>query len=141
MAAPALNLPPATYDRMYFISLLNTLRLYFTGQVDIRDPVVVNLAGLETYATTTVNLGENSPEFALIDTTAGTVTVNLPAASTCTQCRFTVKMVVKAGANKVTVQAVSGNIDGAATKDIVTLYAGHTFKSDGTNWWIVSTIA
>lgn len=71
-----------------------------------------------------------------VDTTSGPVTVPLPAASETTpDTVYTVKIV--AGGNTCTVTPDSGNIDGAASYAISTLYASYSFVSDGSNYWII----
>jgi hypothetical protein len=76
-------------------------------------------------------------KFWFIDTTGGSVTVNLPDADKVTaDTIYTVKRKT-AGANTLTVQAAVGNIDGAATHSIPTQYAAYSYISDGENYWIV----
>ena len=116
--------------------LLKILRLYFDS--GDQEPELYAMCGVATYTAATVNLGLNSGEVSLIDTTSNAVTVNLPAAKDSVNYKFTVKLVVKGGANAVTVKAPSGNIDGTAGGTgivISTLYAKSTFKSDGINYW------
>ena len=50
MAAPALPLPPKQYDQPYLFRLINTLRLYFEGQVDGSVAVTTRLVALPAYA-------------------------------------------------------------------------------------------
>ena len=71
-----------------------------------------------------------------IDTTGGNVTVNLPAAADGVSYLYIVKRKT-AGANTLTVQAASGNIDNAASHTIGTQYASYTYISDGDNYWII----
>ena len=137
LPSPALPLPPPLYDQRYMVSLLNVFRLYF----DFGDPEpeLYNMCGINTYNTATVNLGLKSGEVALIDTTSNAVTVNLPAANTSIDYRFTVKR-ISAGAHNVTIQAVSGNVENGATLTLAAQYKAYTLKSDGTNYWVVGTV-
>ena len=73
----------------------------------------------------------------LIDTTSANVTVTLPEASdVAPDTIFTVKRLT-AGANTLTVQGASGNIDGAASHSITAQYASYSYVSDGENYWII----
>ena len=136
MAAPALPTPPEKYDRRYFENLLNVLRLYFISDVDQKDPVLRALSTSSTYTGATVSLGVQDGGVTLISTTANAVSVVLPAASLCKDYQFIVKR-VSGGANTLTVTATSGNIDSGASAVINTQYTSLTFRSDGTNFWIV----
>lgn len=135
MAAPALPDAPAEYSQSYLIGLTRILRLYFTGQVDVKDPVLTALSTIGTY-TASASVGNVDGGVILVDTTAGAVTITLPAASKSKDYSFTVKRIT-ATANGVTVTATSGNIDGGASVTIGTQYKALTFKSDGTNYWII----
>lgn len=76
-------------------------------------------------------------KFWLIDTTAGNVSVALPAAADASpDTIFTVKRTT-GGANTLTVTPDSGNIDGSAAHSIANQYAAFAYASDGTNWHIV----
>ena len=68
----------------------------------------------------------------LVDTTAGDVTVTLPANG----LTYRIKRIT-AGANTLTVATAAGDIDGAATATIAAQYESITLKSDGTDYWIV----
>ena len=68
----------------------------------------------------------------LVDTTAGDVTVTLPANG----LTYRIKRIT-AGANTLTVATAAGDIDGAATATIATQYESITLKSDGADYWIV----
>jgi hypothetical protein len=72
-----------------------------------------------------------------VDTTAAPVTVTLPsAADNAPHTIFSVKRLT-AGANALTVQAVSGNIDGSATHSIPTQYALYSYVAHNGDYWIV----
>lgn len=71
-----------------------------------------------------------------IDTTGGNVAVMLPAADESISRVYTVKRLT-AGINTITVSAVSGNIDNAATHSVPTQYDKFRYASDGTNYWVV----
>ena len=73
----------------------------------------------------------------IVDTSGGNVTITLPDATTVTpDTIFTIKRTT-AGANTLTVNAESGNIDGAASQTINTQYASYSYISDGSNYWII----
>lgn len=73
----------------------------------------------------------------IVDTSGGSVTITLPDATTVTpDTIFTIKRTT-AGANTLTVNAESGNIDGAASQTINTQYASYSYISDGSNYWII----
>ena len=72
----------------------------------------------------------------LVDTTAGSVTVTLPAASTLTGRTIIVKKLV--AANTLTVEGnASETIDGALNLSWTTQYQSYTLISDATNIYIV----
>lgn len=68
----------------------------------------------------------------LVDTTAGNVTVTLPANG----LTYRIKRIT-AGANTLTIATAAGNIDGASTATISIQYESITLKSDGTDYWVV----
>jgi len=68
----------------------------------------------------------------LVDTTAGNVTVTLPANG----LTYRIKRIT-GGTNTLTVATAAGNIDNAATASIKNQYESVTLKSDGTDYWIV----
>ncbi len=73
----------------------------------------------------------------LADATGGAFTVTLPDATLRkNQQPISVKR-MNAGGNAVTVGAVAGTIDGAATQAIAAQYTVLTFISDGAVWHIV----
>lgn len=63
----------------------------------------------------------------------GTFTVTLPAASSGTNQLFTVKNI---GTGVITVEASSGDIDGASSFVNSLELQSNSFVSDGTNYWI-----
>jgi hypothetical protein len=135
--APLLPMAGEVYERRYLDMLNSSLRIYF-NQVDNVIALLMRVAASQSsvvaYTAATVNM-ELTSGLALIDTTAGNVTVNLPDATTSVGYLFTVKRTT-AGANTLTVQADSGNIDGVATALLPTQYDSLTFRSDGTDYWI-----
>jgi len=136
MAAPALPRPPDQYNKLYFFELLRVLRLYFVGQVDQINPVLKAFSSSQTVTATTAALGTSDAGVILVNTTSNNVAVTLPAASTTLMYQFIIKR-ISAGANTLTINTVSGNIDGSATKSIPTQYDSVTIRSDGTNYWLV----
>jgi len=136
MAAPALPEPPKAYEQVYMRNLLRILRLYFLGQVDIKDPVLRSLSTSVTVTAATVTLGVQQGGVVLVDTTSNAVSVVLPAASDAIDYQFIVKR-ISGGANALTITATSGNIDGGASASIAIQYVSLTFRSDGTDYWIV----
>lgn len=137
MAAPALPIPPKQYSQSYLRDLTQVLRLYFIGEVDVENPVLTAYSKMKTVTTTgTTLLGLSDGGVILADTTAGNITLTLPAATTSLQYQFIIKR-ISAGPNVLTINATSGNIDGGATAVINIQYLSLTFRSDGTNYWIV----
>lgn len=137
MAAPALPIPDNTYSAPYMQRMLSVLRLYFDSQVDVAIQKVNNSGELvvSSSAATAIEAASTGGAY-FVDTTAGNVTVTLPAASTVVGRSFIVKRKT-GGTNTLTVQTVSGNIDGGATASIPTQYTSLTFKSDGTDYWVI----
>lgn len=71
----------------------------------------------------------------LADSTAGVVTVTLPAAASVEGYSYVVKRT--AGASDVIVEGTAGElIDTVASKTLAALESA-TFKSDGEAWWII----
>lgn len=75
----------------------------------------------------------------VIDSTSGSVTVNLPAASGAAGRFITVKKTV-AGNSVIIDGNSSETIDGATTKTATAQYAAAVLWCDGTQWWFQSTI-
>lgn len=67
------------------------------------------------------------------DTTSGNFTITLPSPVTGTV--YIIKKITTDTAT-LTVATTSGNIDGAATRTLITPYASVTVYTDGTNWFI-----
>lgn len=67
----------------------------------------------------------------LVDTTAGDVTITLPAGG----IEYTVKRIT-GGVNVLTVTTTAGTIDDAASLTLDHQYESIDLKSDGTNYWI-----
>ena len=83
--------------------------------------------------------GPASGNVVLADTTSNAVTVNLPAANTQKNRRFTVKFKTKGGSNNVTVDAnASETIDGSTTQTLDAANECIVMLSDGTAWYIIS---
>lgn len=133
--APNLPVPPQVYESRYFDQLLQTLRTYFM-QVDQRDPVVQAFTTISTITDSTATLGLNDAGLVLADCTSNDVTVTLPPPADAMDYMFTVKR-KSGGANTVTITTPSGTIDGSASVDILVQYVSLSFRSDGTNYWIV----
>ena len=67
---------------------------------------------------------------------AGAFTVTLPAA-TATKGRILRVKRANNNTSTITIQATSGNIDGAASTTLTTAYQVKAFHSDGANYWSV----
>lgn len=133
-APPSLPTAPSTYDRAYQDGLNRVLTQFFNHLVNATAFVIAQATVRTTTETAvTVMLTDG---LLLIDTSAGATTAVLPAASATLGLLFTVKRIT-AGANSLTVSAATGNIDGSATLSIATQYTVYSFRSDGTNYWIV----
>lgn len=111
-------------------SLLRTIAQEVNGLITLWSPV-----GATVQSKTASYTVQEIDGLVLIDTTAGNVTVTLPDVKYKGN-RYTVKRVT-AGANTLTIQGASGNVDGAGSTTIATQYQAKTFVSDGTNWWTV----
>lgn len=93
------------------------------------------LAVRTTTTATTLTAGD---DVLLVDTTAGNLTITLPAASTHRGHAFTVKKTV--AANTLTLDGAGAEtIDGAATLAWATQWTAYTVVSDGTAWYVLST--
>lgn len=135
MAAPALPLPPENYDRHYMSRLLNVLRLYFVGDVDVENPVLLALSTSRTVTgDTTLSLADGG--VVLASTSLNAVTITLPDATKSKDYQFIIKRIT-AGVNPLVITAISGTIDDGTSATITVQYVSLTFRSDGTNWWIV----
>lgn len=126
--------PPEKYDGRYFDQVWRTLRLWMNSVVSQSQSEVAELA-IETTTATSVTVSLSGNTY-LIDTTAGSVTVTLPDPSTVVGRTFIIKRIT-GGGNTLTIQGTSGNIDGAASVSISVQYNSLTFKSDGTNYWLI----
>ena len=75
----------------------------------------------------------------LVDTTAGPITLTLPAASTVSQQLIFVKdSAGSANTNNITVQSAGGLVDNVTSLIISKNYGPIIFYSNGTNWYAVS---
>jgi hypothetical protein len=73
----------------------------------------------------------------MLDTSGGTLTLTLPAASTIEAGRrFLLKDKGAAGSNAAAVQCASSTIDGAGSITISENYAAVGLFTDGANWFI-----
>jgi hypothetical protein len=64
--------------------------------------------------------------------------VTLPAANVCTGQTVTVKKTTSDVIDAITVSAAAGNIDGAANYALpASAYSVLSFRSDGSDWWVV----
>ena len=104
--------------------------VYFAGVWNYVGESSLTLASVSTITATTVVTATSGT--ILVDTTAGNVTVTLPANGTT----YTIKRIT-AGANTLTVATASGLIDNAATASIAAQYESITVKRDGTDYWII----
>lgn len=74
----------------------------------------------------------------LCNNTAGTININLPAASGCTGRIYVVKKISGAGNNVVLDGNASENIDGITTRTLTIQFESVMIQSDGSNWFILS---
>lgn len=75
----------------------------------------------------------------VVDTTAGSVTVTLPAAATCTGQHYIFKKQVAANSLIIDGSAAE-TIDGALTKTATVQYNSIHIWSDGATWWVESYV-
>ena len=85
------------------------------------------------YKTTSVTATYNANVGDTVILANGTFTVTLPAANKCKNKVFIVK---NSGAGTITLDAATGNIDGAATKSIATT-VGYHVACDGINYFTI----
>lgn len=75
----------------------------------------------------------------IVDSTSGSVTITLPAASTSTGMVLTVKKIVSA--NSVILDGnASETIDSATTLTITTQWAAKTVYCDGSAWFVIASV-
>lgn len=74
-----------------------------------------------------------------VDTTAGNVTITLPAANAdnAIGVTFTIKRKT-AGVNTLTIDPATGNIEGSVTAAMPTQFDFRQYRSDGTEYWRVA---
>lgn len=85
-------------------------------------------------STNTLDIGNS---LAVVDATSGSVTINLPAASTFNGVEFTIKK-IDASANTVIIDGnASEVIDGATTQTLTGQWDFYKVKSNGTAWYII----
>jgi len=133
VGVPRLPEPTAEWSTLWmrdFIRVLNHWMMRMTSETQEE-------AGAVAFSTVTVSTAIGpSDGFVLVDTTGGNITITLPDASTVLGREFSVKRLT-AGANTLTVDTVSGDIDGSASLSIVSQYSTVTFKSDGTDYYLM----
>lgn len=118
-------------------SLDGTGKMYLGGSASASSTLQVNgsisLATRTVTATTSLGVSD----YALYANNSGVdISINLPAAATCTGRIYVVKKIGN-NANTVTIDPSGAElIDDAFTYVIGTYKAGITFQSDGTKWWI-----
>lgn len=97
-------------------------------------PLITSAKRSDARSSKTANYAATSAdEWIFVDTTAGSVTITLPAANACPHPIGVKKTVA---ANTLTVQrAGSDTIDGATTKAWTTQYESYIFVPDGASLW------
>jgi hypothetical protein len=79
---------------------------------------------------------DDTMDVCIVDTSAGSVTVSLPAAATCAGKVLTFKK--KVAANSLILDGnAAETIDGAATLTKTSQYDSVTIICDGTTWWVI----
>jgi hypothetical protein len=138
---PRMPNPPDGYDKEYFEQVWRVFRQW-AQQLVAPSKEEIGEGAVEQVDTTPIMVGLSSGAI-FADTTNTAIIVTLPGPSTVRGRQFVVKLIIKPGANNVTVKSASGNIDGTAGATgvtISTLYAAKTFKSDGTDYWIIGSV-
>jgi len=74
----------------------------------------------------------------LADAAGGNFDVRLPDPAVTVGRRFTVKRINSGGNKPTVVPFASETIDGASSKTFTNRWDAYTFRSDGTNWHIIS---
>lgn len=97
------------------------------------------VSGSEGHAIQEVNSNDTLDDtdfFTLVDTSSGNVTINLPAAASCTGREYVIKK--KSAGNTMTIDPSGGEtIDSKAAIVVTNQYATYRIISDGTEWWII----
>ena len=92
---------------------------------------------LSEYVSITGTYSSGLNDHIILVTPAAATTVTLPAAKDMRNKRIVIKRSTSSTTYGITVQASSGNIDGAASTTINTSYASVEVFSDGTAYWKV----
>jgi len=120
--------PSATTDKMYNVGGI----LYFGG-ASIRGNSAI---ATKTYSDSPYTL-TSSDYTILCDCSSGAITINLPAANTCSGKIYNIKK-IDSSVNTVTIDGDgSETIDDELTQTIVNQNTILTLQSDGSNWSII----
>jgi hypothetical protein len=108
----------------------------FAGDVDVTGGYITRSTATKTNADSPYTVV--GADYALFcDATSGSITINLPAASSSTGRTLVVKK-TDGSVNSVIIDGSGAEtIDGAATATITTQYESITIVCDGTEWWII----
>jgi len=110
--------------------LLDILREYATALIDAADGRLHEFVSVSAAYTSALN------DHVIFVVPSGTFTVTLPAASAMRNKRIVVKRANNT-THTITIQATSGNIDGAASTSLTTAYQSRELFSDGSNYWLI----
>ena len=99
---------------------------------EIIGPMRTSIAPMTVASGVSSNTTLTTQSFVSVDASGAARTITLPAVATVTKPITVMKK--DSSANAVTVSPASGTINGAASVNITTQYAGLTFYPDGSNW-------
>jgi hypothetical protein len=116
------------------LGALNTFTGFnsFTAQVRINGLRLNQVSKSANYTASTFDV------VILVNATGGAVTIQLPFTASQFGCWMVKK--TDASANAVTVQGVSGNIDGAATFVLAAQNNAVVVQSDSVNGWVIGKV-
>jgi len=134
IGTPRMPAPPANWDAVYMRDFNRLLEDWMRRMTSESNQEAGGIAFSEVTVDTLVGFAGG---FYLVDTTGGNIAITLPDATLVLGREFVVKRKT-AGANTLTITPTSGTIDGAVNLAIVDQYSTVTFKSDGTDYFIVS---
>lgn len=99
---------------------------------------VAGSLGLPTTVTTSSNITLDSTYYTLrCNAVSNTITVNLPATSTCTGRIYNIKKIDSSANNVILDGSGTETIDGSQTVSIIQQYDSLTVQSNGTSWDII----
>ena len=132
----AADVTPSAVTTTHLDFLNNCGELYSQGNAEIDGELFCDGNISHSLASKAATFTAGAESYYIVDATSGAVTVNLPAANTCTGRVYTVKKVDSS--NNVTLDGnASETIDGSTTLPLTAQHEVVSVISDGTEWWVV----